>query len=126
MIPTLAELRKRLVPVAASDSESDPSSNLSSEHNPQVPTTPTHSVPPASSKFLVFRQNLPQFGPRSRIACRLCRKQPDCSVVLRPTRPKMGRGEIERSSLEGWLKHDFVFFGESYLCEECAVAGGFI
>jgi hypothetical protein len=38
----------------------------------------------------------------------------------------MGRGEIERSSLEGWLKHDFVFFGESYLCEECAVAGGFI
>jgi hypothetical protein len=23
-------------------------------------------------------------------------------------------------------KHDFVFFGESYLCEECAKAGGFI
>jgi len=41
-------------------------------------------------------------------------------------RLKLGRSEIERSSLEGWLKHDLVFFGESYLCEECAKAGGFI
>jgi hypothetical protein len=24
------------------------------------------------------------------------------------------------------LKHDFVFFGESYLCEGCAEAEGFI
>jgi|SRR5271155_3721610 hypothetical protein len=126
MIPSIAELRKRLIPAAASDSGSNSSSNLSSEYNPPVSTTPTHSVPLPSSKFLVLRQNLPQFGPRSRIVCRLCRRRPDCSVVLRPKRPKMGRGEIERSSLEGWLKHDFVFFGESYLCEECAVAGGFI
>jgi hypothetical protein len=122
MIPSLAELRKRLVSVLAPDS----GSNSSFKPNPQVSTTPTRSAPPRSSEFLVFRQNLPQFGPRSRIVCRLCRRQPDCSVILRPKRLKLGRGEIERSSLEGWLKHDFVFFGESYLCEECAVAGGFI
>jgi hypothetical protein len=41
-------------------------------------------------------------------------------------RLKLGRSEIERLSLEGWLKHDFVFFEESYLCEECAKARGFI
>jgi len=122
MIPSLEELRKRLVPVVAPDS----GSNFSFKRNPQVSTTPTRSAPLPSSEFLVFRQDLPQFGPRSRIVCRLCRKQPDCSVILRPKRLKLRRGEIERSSLEGWLKHDFVFFGESYLCEECAIAGGFI
>lgn len=122
MIPSLEELRKRLVPVVAPDS----GSNFSLKRNPQVSTAPTRSAPLPSSEFLVFRQDLPQFGPRSRIVCRLCRRRPDCSVILRPKRLKLRRGEIERSSLEGWLKHDFVFFGESYLCEECAVAGGFI
>ena len=122
MIPSLEELRKRLVPVVASES----GSNFSLKRSPQVSTTPARSAPLTSSEFRVFRQDLPQFGPRSRIVCRLCRKRPDCSVVLRPKRPKLGRGEIERSSLEGWVKHDFVFFGESYLCEECARAGGFI
>jgi hypothetical protein len=30
------------------------------------------------------------------------------------------------SLLDSWLKHDLVFFGEGYLCEDCAKAGGFI
>jgi hypothetical protein len=122
MIPSLEELRKRLVPVVAPDSASSSFFKL----NPRVSTTPTRSALPSSSEFLVLRQDLPQFGPRSRIVCRLCRRRPECSVILRPKRLKLGRSEIERSSLEGWLKHDFVFFGESYLCEECAKAGGFI
>jgi hypothetical protein len=122
MIPSLEELRKSLVPVVAPDSASNPLF----KRNPRVSTTPTRSGPPTSSAFVVLRQDLPQFGPHSRIVCRLCRKRPECSVILRPKRLKLGRSEIERSSLEGWLKHDFVFFGESYLCEECAKAGGFI
>jgi hypothetical protein len=122
MIPSLEELRKRLVPVVAPDSVSD----SFFKRNPRVSTTPTRSAPPTSSEFLVLRQDLPQFGPRSTIVCRLCRRRSECSVILRPKRLKLGRSEIERSSLEGWLKHDFVFFGESYLCEECAKAGGFI
>jgi hypothetical protein len=122
MIPSLEELRKRLVPVVATDS----ASNSFLKPNPRVSTAPTRSAPSASSEFLVLRQDLPKFGPRSRIVCRLCRKGPQCSVILRPKRFKLSRSEIERSSLEGWLKHDFVFFGESYLCEECAKAGGFI
>jgi hypothetical protein len=122
MIPSLEELRKRLVPVVAPD----PASNPVFKQNPRVSTTPTRSAPPTSSEILVLRQDLPQFGPRSRIVCRLCRRRPECSLILRPKRLKLGRSEIERSSLEGWLKHDLVFFGESYLCEECAKAGRFI
>jgi hypothetical protein len=122
MIPSLEELRKRLVPVVAPHSES----NSSVKRNPGVSKTPTRSARPPSSEFLVLRQDLSKFGPRSRIVCRLCRRGPECSVILRPKRFKLGKSEIERSSLEGWLKHDFVFFGESYLCEGCTKAGGFI
>jgi hypothetical protein len=117
MIPSLEELRKRLVPALASGS--------ALERNPEKSTPPTRSVPLSSSELLVSRQHLPQFGPRSRFLCRLCRGRPELSVILRPKRVRR-TSEISRSSLEGWLKHDFVFFGESYLCEGCAKAKGFI
>ena len=119
MIPSLEELRKRLVPVLARDSESN-----SFKETPQV-SAPIRSASP-SPEFLVVRQNLPKFGHRSRIVCRLCRKPPECSVILRPKGLKTRPSEINRLPLEGWLKHDFVFFGESYLCEGCAKAEGFI
>jgi hypothetical protein len=119
MIPSLEELRKRLVPVPAPDSESN-----SLKETPQI-SAPIRSAP-RSPEFLVVRENLPKFGHRSRIVCRLCRKPPECSVILRPKRMKTRPSEISRLSLEGWLKHDFVFFGESYLCEGCAKAEGFI
>src|SRR5229473_5223804 len=117
MIPSLEELRKRLVPVLARGSESN-----SFKGNPRISAAPTRPDPPSSPKFLVLVQNLPKFGPHSRV-CRLCRKPPECSVILRP---KLRPSQINRSTLEGWLKHDFVFFGESYLCEGCAKAEGFI
>ncbi len=118
MIPSLEELRKRLVPVPDSGPDS-------LKESPQIPAASTRSARP-SPEFQVIRQDLPKFGNRSRIVCRLCRKPPECSVILRPKRMKTRPSEISRLSLEGWLKHDFVFFGESYLCEECAKAQGFI
>jgi hypothetical protein len=118
MIPDLAELRRRLLPDLASDS--------TPEENPQISAPSARSAPPASRDFLVLRQNLPKFGHRSRIVCRLCRKPPECSVILRPRHQRARPAEISRSSLEGWLKHDFTFFGESYLCEACAKSQGFI
>jgi hypothetical protein len=120
MIPSLQELRKRLVSVLVRDSEPK-----SSDENQQILPPPTRSAP-RSPAFLVIRQNLPKFGHPSRIVCRLCRKPPECSVILRPKGMKTRPSEISRLSLESWLKHDFVFFGESYLCEECAKARGFI
>jgi hypothetical protein len=122
MIPSLEELRKSLVPVPAPDS----ASNSLFQRNPQGSTMRTRSAPPLSSEFLVVRQNLPQFGLRSRIVCRLCGKRPECSVILRPKHLRPRPSEMNRSTLEGWLKHDLVFFGESYLCEECAKGRGFI
>ena len=122
MIPSLEELRKRLVPVVAPD----PASNPVFKQNPRVSTTPTRSAPPTSSEILVLRQDLPQFGPRSRIVCRLCGRRPECSVILRPKHLRPRPSEMNRSTLEGWLKHDLVFFGETYLCEECAKGRGFI
>jgi len=121
MIPSLEELRKRLVPAHAPDSASN-----SFKGSPQISATPTGSDPSSPPEFLVLRQNLPKFGPSSRIVCRLCRRPPECSVILRPKHLKPRPSEINRSSLAGWLKHDFVFFGESYLCEGCAKAEGFI
>jgi hypothetical protein len=118
MIPDLAELRKRLLPGLVSDS--------APKESPQIPAVSAPSAPPASREFLVLRQNLPKFGHRSRIVCRLCRKPPDCSVILRPRQQRARQTEMNRSSLEGWLKHDFTFFGESYLCEACAKSQGFI
>jgi hypothetical protein len=121
MMPSLQELRRRLVPALVPDA---PGSLF--KQNPQNSTTPARSTLPSSREFLVLRQNLPKFGLRSRIVCRLCRKPPECSVILRPKHPNARPSDISRSSLEGWLKHDFVFFGESYLCEGCAEAEGFI
>lgn len=121
MIPSLEELRKRLVPAPAPDT-----SGPLFKQSPENSTTPTRSDPPSSHEFLVLRQNLPKFGPRNRTVCRLCRKPPESFVILRPKRLKTRPNDISRSSLEGWMKHDFVFFGESYLCEECAKAEGFI
>jgi len=111
MIPSLEELRKRLVPLLARGTESN-----SFKGDPRTLAAPTRSDPP-SPEFLVARQNLPKFGPGSRVVCRLCRRPPECSVDLRPRPLKTRASEINRLSLEGWLKHDFVFFGESYLCE---------
>jgi hypothetical protein len=122
MIPSLEELRKRLIPALALDSAS---SSLFTQ-NSQNSTTPIRSTPPLSSEFLAVRLNLPEFDPRSRIVCRLCGKRSECSVILRPKHLILRQSEMNRSALEGWLKHDFVFFGESYLCEECAKGRGFI
>lgn len=116
MIPSLKELRRLLVPALTPDS--------ASELNPQNSTPPARSAPPAFSEFVVFRQSRSQFSSRN--VCRLCREQPELSVILRPKPLKTRPREINRLSLEGWLKHDFVFFGESYLCEGCAQAEGFI
>ena len=121
MIPSIAELRKRLVPLRASDSEAN-----SLKGDPEVSAATARPTPPSFREFLVLRQNLPKFGSRSRSVCRLCRRPPECSVILRPRHLKSRPSEISRWSLEGWLKHDFVFFGESYLCEGCAKAEGFI
>jgi hypothetical protein len=127
-IPSLDELRSSLVPVSAQDS---PSNSVFKRNSPAVPApepTPTaeRPAPPTSADFVVLRHDLAKFGAETRIVCRLCRDQAERSVILRPKRPKMTRKEIERSLLEGWLKHDLVFFGESYLCERCAEAEGFI
>ena len=125
MIPSLDELRKRLVPEPTiPEPAREPTAE--SESPPPPAPSPVRVLAPASPEFQVLRQNLPKFGPRSRTVCRLCRKPPDCSVILRPKHLKPRPTEISRSSLAGWLKHDFVFFGESYLCEDCAKAEGFI
>jgi hypothetical protein len=118
MIPSLEELRKSLVPDFAPDS--------AFQRKPQNSTVLTRSVRLSSSEFLVLRQFLPKFGPRSRIVCRLCRRPPELSVILRPKHVRPRPSEMNRSSLEGWLKHDLIIFGESYLCEGCAQAEGFI
>jgi len=127
-IPSLDELRNSLVPVSAQDSPS----NSVFKRNSLVAPAPTpvpmaeRLAPPNSADFVVLRHDLSKFGPETRIVCRLCRERSERSVILRPKRPKLARKEIERSLLEGWLKHDLVFFGESYLCERCAEAEGFI
>jgi hypothetical protein len=123
-IPSLEELRNSLVPVSAQDS---PSNAVFKRNSPPVSElAPQRSAPPTSSDFVVLRHDLSKFGPETTIVCRLCREQAERSVILRPKRPNLARKEIERSLLEGWLKHDIVFFGESYLCERCAEAEGFI
>jgi len=123
-IPSLDELRNSLVPVSAQDS---PSNAVFKRNSPAAPApTREGSAPPTSTDFVVLRHDLSKFGPETMIVCRLCREQTERSVILRPKRPKLARKEIERSLLEGWLKHDLVFFGESYLCEHCAEAEGFI
>src|SRR5512146_3479501 len=104
MIPSLAELRKRLVPHLSADSESN-----SLKATPQIPAAPARSDPPSFREFQVLRQNLPKFGPRSRMVCRLCRKPSESSVILRPKHLRSRPPAISRWSLEGWLKHDFVF-----------------
>ena len=123
-IPSLEELRSSLVPVSAQES---PSNSVFKRTSPPVPeAAPRPSAPPTSSDFVVLRHDLSKFGPETTIVCRLCREQAERSIILRPKRPNLARKEIERSLLEGWLKHDLVFFGESYLCERCAEAEGFI
>jgi hypothetical protein len=123
-IPSLDQLRNSLVPVSAQDS---PSNSVFKRNSPPVSELkPGPSVPPTSSEFVVLRHDLSKFGPETTIVCRLCRQQAERPVILRPKRPNLARKEIERSLLEGWLKHDLVFFGESYLCERCAEAEGFI
>src|SRR4029077_16894531 len=83
MIPSLEELRKRLVPVLAPGSESN-----SFKGNPQISAAPTRPDPPSSPKFLVLHQNLPKFGPHSRV-CRLCRRPPSVlSPYVRGTRDR--------------------------------------
>jgi hypothetical protein len=76
-------------------------------------------------ELLVLRSDPPRFDRRGAI-CRLCLKRLQHSVVLRPKRLRLDRNQIERSSLEGWLKHDFAFFGESYVCGSCAKRKGFV
>ena len=118
MIPSLEELRKRLVPDLASDSALN--------RNPRNPTKSARSVRPSSPEFPILCQSLPIFAPDRRLVCRLCLRRPEPAMILRPKHLRPHPSQIIRSSLEGWLKHDFVFFGESYLCEGCAKAQGFV
>jgi hypothetical protein len=117
MIPSLEELRKKLVPDIVSDSASN--------RNLGTPTKSPRSARPPSPVFPVLCQSVRLFAPARRLVCRLCLK-PEPALILRPKYLRTRPSQIIRSSLEGWLKHDFVFFGESYLCEGCAKAGGFI
>ena len=117
MIPSLEELRKKLVPDIVSDSASNQS--------PRTPTQSARSARPSPPVFPVLCQSARLFAPDRRLVCRLCLK-PEPALILRPKYLRTRPSQIIRSSLEGWLKHDFVFFGESYLCEGCAKAGGFI
>ena len=116
MIPSLEELRKSLVPEFAP--------NTASKRNPQSSTESGRSTGLPSSEFSVLCQSSPLFTPRGTLMCRLCLRRPEPAVILRPKYERPS--QIVRSSLAGWLKHDFVFFGESYLCEGCAKEGGFI
>jgi len=127
-IPSLDELRNSLVPVSAQDSPSNAvfKRNSTAALAPAPTPTADRSSPPSSADFVVIRHDLSKFGPETTIICRLCREQTERSIILRPKRSSLARKEIERSLLEGWLKHDLVFFGESYLCERCAEAEGFI
>jgi hypothetical protein len=77
-------------------------------------------------KLLVFRQHQSQFTADLRGVCRLCRRRLESPVVLGLKCTQPSRSEIERLRLEGWLKHDFAFFGEITICESCAKAKGFI
>jgi len=117
MIPSLEELRKSLVPELASDT--------ASQQNPQSSTV-SASVRLSSSQFPVLCQLSPVFTPRGRLKCRICLGEPEAVVILRPKYEKAHPSQIVRSLLADRLKHDFVFFGESYLCEGCAKEGGFI
>jgi hypothetical protein len=118
MIPSLEELRKRLVPDLASDS--------ALSRNPRRPKQSAHSVRLSSPEFPVLCHPLPLFASDRRLMCRLCLRRPEPAIILRPKYLRPRPSQIIRSSLEGWLKHDFVFFGESCLCERCAKAGGLI
>ena len=117
MIPSLEELRKKLVPDIVSDSASNQS--------PRTPTQSARSARPSPPVFPVLCQSARLFAPDRRLVCRLCLR-PEPALILRPKYLRPRPSQIIRSSLEGWLKHDFVFFGESYLCDGCAKAGGFI
>ena len=117
MIPSLEELRKKLVPDLVSDSALN--------RNPRTPTKSARSARPSPPVFPVLCQSARLFAPDRRLVCRLCLR-PEPALILRPKYLRPRPSQIIRSSLEGWLKHDFVFFGESYLCEGCAKAGGFI
>ena len=118
MIPSLDELRKSLVPEVATDSASN--------RNHESSTESSHAVRLSSSQFPVLCQSSPLFTSRVGLVCRMCLRRPETAVILRPKYDKAHPSQIFRSSLAGWLKHDFVFFGESYLCEHCAKEGGFI
>jgi hypothetical protein len=117
MIPSLEELRNKLVPDTVSDSPLDQS--------PRTPTRSARSARPSSPVFPVLCKSVRLFAPDRRLVCRLCLMS-EPALILRPKYLRTRPSQIIRSSLEGWLKHDFVFFGESYLCEGCAKAGGFI
>lgn len=116
MIPSLEELRKMLVPDLVPSAGSMPDSQSS--------TASTRSVKPASSEFPAICSSSRLFTPRAGLTCRICLTRPKHAVLLRPK--NMRASQIVRSSLEGWLKHDLVFFGESYVCERCAKEAGFI
>jgi hypothetical protein len=118
MIPSLDELRKSLVPELATVSDSN--------QNLQSSTESGRSVNLSWSEFPVVCQLSPVFTRRGGIQCRICLEWPEPAVILRPKYEKAHPSQIARSSLAGRLKHDFVFFGESYLCESCAKEGGFI
>ena len=118
MIPSLDELRRSLVPELATDSDS--------KRNPQSSTESAHAFKLSSSEFPVHCQWSPVFTRRAGVKCRMCLKEPELAVILRPKYEKAHPSQIARSSLPDRLKHDFSFFGRSYLCEGCAKEGGFI
>jgi len=118
MIPSLEELRKSLVPGPASESPLN--------RNLRSPSDRARSVRLSSPEFPILCQSLPKFTIDRGLVCRLCLRPPEPAIILRPKSLRTRPSQIIRSSLEGWLKHDFVFFGKSHLCEGCAKAGGFI
>jgi hypothetical protein len=118
MIRSLDELRKSLVPELAPDAASN--------RNAQSSTESARSGGLSFPEFPVICQSSPLFTSRDGRMCRLCLRRLESAVIPRPKHARPRPSQIFRSSLEGWLKHDFVFFGESCLCEGCAKAEGFI
>jgi len=74
MIPSLAELRKKLV--------RDPASESVLDRNLWSPTKAARSFRLPSSQFPVLCESLPKIAPHRGLACRLCLRLPESAIVL--------------------------------------------
>ena len=121
MIPSIAELRKRLVPLRASDSEAN-----SLKGDPQV-SAATSRAPLRhhfASSWCCVR--IFQVWFRSRSVCRLCRKQPECSVILRPRHLKSPSERDQQMVARGLAKARFCILRRKLPVRRMRQGQGFI